>query len=48
MMQGGGDAYFQHFFLGGGLQYAGERFQTFNFSSFIIDIKHKCFNILMA
>ena len=47
---GGGDAYFQHFFFrgGGGLQYTGERFQTFYLSSFIIDIKHKCFNILMG
>ena len=51
MMQVGGDAYFQHFFffLGGGdLQYTGERFQTFYLSSFIIGIKHKCFNILMG
>ena len=32
---------------GGGLQYTGERFQTFYLSSFIIDIKHKYFNILM-
>ena len=47
MIRGGGDAYFQHIFCGG-LQYTGERFQTFYLSSFIIDIKHKCFNILMG
>ena len=35
-------------FFGGCLQYTGERFQTFCLSSFIIDIKHKCFNILMG
>ena len=47
--------FFFFFFLGGGggvgeggLQYTGERFQTFYLSSFIFDIKHKCFNILMG
>ena len=49
MMQGGGDAIFFLRGVGrGGLQYTGERFQTFYLSSFIFDIKHKCFNILMG
>ena len=48
---GGRGCLLSTFFLrggGAGLQYTGERFQTFYLSSFIIDIKHKCFNILMG